>query len=232
MSEKIRLAQVKSCTALSDSIMHLVLTLEKYLPYQAGQYLQIVLAEEALSYSIANAPLGSEEYELHIRHSPDNLVMQQLFAHIQTHSTLPIRLPYGECTLAQLDADRPILFIAVGTGFAPVNAMIEQLLAKEDPRVFELFWAARTVKDFYLAEKVKGWKASNPRFQYCSLLAEDNKKSLAAQILKQHAKDINDWQIVISGPFEMVYSTRDILLAQGVDARHLYSDAFSFEGKN
>ena len=35
---------------------------------------------------------------------------------------------------------RPILFIAGGTGFAPVKAMIEQLLANSDLRPFELFW--------------------------------------------------------------------------------------------
>ena len=48
----------------------------------------------------------------------------------------------GNAVLNHLDAQRPIMFIAGGTGFAPVKAMIEQLLANADPRPFELFWGA------------------------------------------------------------------------------------------
>ena len=41
------------------------------------------LMKKPFSYSIANAPLGSHQYELHIRHGPDNPYSQRLFAHIK-----------------------------------------------------------------------------------------------------------------------------------------------------
>lgn len=231
MSELIIHAQVEKISPLTDSIVQLVLAPDEYVDYQAGQYLQILLGEETLSYSIANAPLGSHHYELHIRHSRDNPSNQLLFAHIKEQGSVSIRLPFGQCSVEHLDAQRPILFIAGGTGFAPVNSMIEQLLASDDPRPFELFWGARSQSDLYLDEKVKSWEAHVHRFKYCSLLSDESKESLASAVLARHSKDIGEWQIVISGPFDMVYSTRDVLVSKGVLETHLFSDAFSFESK-
>ena len=231
MSGKMIKAQVEQITPLTDSIMQLVLTPDKYIDYHAGQYLQIVLGEEAFSYSIANAPLGSHKYELHIRHSVDNPYTQRLFTHIKEHGHVRINLPFGDCSIERLDAQRPILFIAGGTGFAPVKAMIEHLLSGSDVRPFELYWGARLQNDLYLDEKVNSWQAHVSRFNYFSSLSDENTEPLISVVLAKHPKDLADWQIVISGPFDMVYSTRDVLVQHGVSPAHLFSDAFSFEAK-
>ncbi|KTD11700.1 NAD(P)H-flavin reductase [Legionella gratiana] len=231
MTKKIIKALVEDISPLTDSIMRLILMPEQYIDYQAGQYLQIVFDEDAFSYSIANAPLGSHKYELHIRHSIENPYTQRLFAHIKEYGFVNIRLPFGVCSIEHLDAQLPILFIAGGTGFAPVKAMIEQLLSTSDTRPFELFWGARLQSDLYLDEKVNSWKTHVSRFNYFSSVSEDNSKPLASLVLERHTHDLNQWQIVISGPFDMVYSTRDVLVDKGISPTHLFSDAFSFEIK-
>jgi len=229
MTEQLVEAQVEKIVPLTDSIMHLILKPTFYVDYQAGQYLNILCEDQEFSYSIANAPLGAQHYELHIRHSLDNPYHQSLFAYIKKHGRVTLKLPYGTCSLNHLDPHRPILFVAGGTGFAPVNAMIEQLLADGDPRSFELFWGARTQNDMYLDEKVLNWQAHIPRFKYYSFLSETSKENLLSNLLIRHAQDIKEWQIVLSGPFEMVYSLRDVLVEQGMPKELLFSDAFSFE---
>ncbi|MBN9227086.1 MULTISPECIES: NAD(P)H-flavin reductase [Legionella] len=231
MKERTIKALVEDISPLTDSIMRLVLTPENYLAYQAGQYLQIVFGEEAFSYSIANAPLGSHKYELHIRHSLDNPYNQRLFAHIKKYGSVNIRLPFGTCSIEHLHPQRPILFIAGGTGFAPVKAMIEHLLSTSDVRPFELFWGARLQNDLYMDEKVTSWQTHVSRFNYFSSVSEDNSVPLVSFVLAKHPHDLGAWQIVISGPFDMVYSTRDALVNNGVSPAHLFSDAFSFEAK-
>lgn len=231
MKEQVTNAQVEDISPLTDSIIRLLLTPEKYVDYHAGQYLQILLGEEAFSYSIANAPLGSHKYELHIRHGMENPYYQRLFAHIKEHGSVTIRLPFGSCSIDRLDAQRPILFIAGGTGFAPVKAMIEQLLSSSDVRPFELFWGARLQNDLYMDEKVSNWQAHVSRFNYFALVCDEKAKPIISSVLSRHPHDLGDWQIVISGPFDMVYSTRDVLVQNGVSAAHLFSDAFSFESK-
>ncbi len=231
MNEKTVLAKVDTISPLTDSIMRLVLAPDEYVPYHAGQYLNILFAEEAFSYSIANAPLGSHKYELHIRHSEENPYNSRLFAHIREHGSVTLQLPYGTCSINELDPQRPILFIAGGTGFAPVKAMIEQLLAVTDHRPFELIWGARSRSDLYWDEQVRHWQTHVSRFQYFSLLSDESQQTLASCALTRHPDDLGEWQIVLSGPFDMVFATRDALVNKGAVPAHLFSDAFSFESR-
>ncbi|KTC65319.1 NAD(P)H-flavin reductase (plasmid) [Legionella adelaidensis] len=224
-------ATIESITPLTDSIIQLLLKPEKYIDYSPGQYLQIVQGKEEYSYSIANAPLGSHKYELHIRHSKGNPYTQTLFAEIKKTGLVKIKVPMGDCHLGRLNTEMPILFVAGGTGFAPIKAMIEQLLANSDQRQFELFWGARSKSDLYMDNKVSHWHQHVPTFRYFSSFSDPDKESLASLILSQHSKDLKNWQIVISGPFDMVYHTRDKLMEAGVPINNLFSDAFSFEKK-
>lgn len=231
MSETIVQAKVESITPLTDSIIQLILNPDHFINYEAGHYLQILLEELTLSYSIANAPLGSRKYELHIRHSADNSYNQRLLSVIKEQSQVTLSLPYGECSLSHLRADRPIMFIAVGTGFAPVKAMIEQLLAWGDSRLFELYWGARSRSDLYMNDTVQSWQTHVRHFNHAALLVRTDKESLLSHVLKKHPHDLHDWQFVLSGPFDMVYTARDLLVEQGVSPNQLFSDAFSFEVK-
>jgi CDP-4-dehydro-6-deoxyglucose reductase len=229
MNEDTVIAHIEKIVPLTDSIMHLILKPERFVDYQAGQYLDILCEGERFSYSIANAPLGSQHYELHIRHSLDNPYNKSLFAYIKQNGQVTIALPYGSCCINQLDTQKPILFIAGGTGFAPVHAMIEQLIADADPRPFELYWGARSQSDVYLDEEVLNWQAHIARFKYYSFLSDESKEDLLVHLLRGHTQDLLEWQVVLSGPFEMIYSIRDVLLAHGMPREQLFSDAFSFE---
>lgn len=229
MTKKAIYATVERIKPLSNTILQVFLNPEHYIDYKPGQYLQILIAGKEYSYSIANAPLGSHKYELHIRHSQDNDNNQKLLAQIKQKGALSIRLPEGHCHLEQLQADKPILFIAGGTGFAPIKAMIEQLLASDDQRTFELFWLARSQSDLYMDEMVRQWQAHVEHFQYVSLLSNPSKEALVAQILAHSQGNLANWQIVLGGPFDMVYAIRDLLLAEGLLSNQLFSDAFSFE---
>lgn len=220
-------ARVESITPLTDTILQLILKPDLYIDYKAGQYLQIMFEEEAYSYSIANAPLGSHQYELHIRHSRDNPYNQPLFAQIKRQGMVTIALPNGDCHVGNLHAQKPILFIAAGTGFAHIKAMIEQLLADGESRPCELFWGARSQSDLYMNDKATQWQAHVKHFSYFSHLSENSSLTLADLVLARHAHDLNDWQIVISGPFDMVYSTRDALVSHGALLANLFSDAFT-----
>ncbi|WP_115316871.1 NAD(P)H-flavin reductase [Legionella birminghamensis] len=223
-------AQIESITPLSDNIIEIILSPARYVDYEAGQYLQIKSNDSYTCFSIANAPLGSRKYELHIRHT-GNPYSQPLFTQIKEEGQVTIRLPYGDCCLSRLKPKKPILFIAGGTGFAPVKAMIEELLATSEPRPFELYRGARSKVDLYMDEKLKEWEAHSSHFKYFSLLPPES-NFLAPLAIKKHPDDLMQYEIIIAGPFDMAYIVRDQLLAQGLSKSQLYSDAFSVsEGK-
>lgn len=228
---KSTFAKIERISPLTDSIIEVVLLPNEYIEYTAGQYLQIQCNDSFLSFSIANAPLGSHHYELHIRHDAQNLYHQSLFSMIKQQGGLNIRLPFGECHSACL-SDEPIIFIAGGTGFAPIKAMIEQLLGNGDQRPFELYWGARSQSDLYMDEKVKQWQAHVRHFRYVSFLPSTRSKAkLVHQVIEHHPEGLQSYQFIIAGAFDMVFSVRDALLLAGAKSEQLYSDAFNFNEK-
>lgn len=227
MSQLETIAQVMQVVPLTDSILKVILSPQDYIDYAAGQYLKIKCHEEWLCYSIANAPFGPHYYELHIRHAENNPYYQQLLTHIKEQRALTISLPHGECQINRLYPDKPILFIAGGTGFAPIKAMIEHLLATGDRRQFELYWGARSQSDLYMDEKVKQWQTHVDHFRYVALLSGGKEQSLAETVHAHHASDLLQYQVVLGGPFDMVYAVRDALVAFGMAKEQLFSDAFN-----
>src|SRR3990167_3159173 len=155
MKAQSLLADLIQTQRLNDNTLEIILKPTEPFSYQAGQYLQLFLGEEPLYFSIANAP--SETIELHLRHNSNN---QALFEAILHEKKLSLALPFGSCHVERLASNKPILFLAGGTGFAPIKAMIEHLIASKDPRHFELFWAAREASGHYLDKQVKHWASS------------------------------------------------------------------------
>lgn len=231
MEVKAIKAVVTQVSPLTDTILQVFLQPETYVDYQAGQYLQIIHENENLSFSIANAPLGAKQYELHIRHCRENRLSQSLLRTMQEEGAVSLYLPFGDCRLDKLRQDREIIFVAGGTGFAPVKAMIEQLLANSDPRPFTLFWSARSKSDLYMDEKLGQWQAHVNHFHYHTLLSSQNRSAMFELIRGHLTKAFDQYQFVLSGPFEFVYALRDALVGAGVERGQLYSDAFDFEKK-
>lgn len=222
-------AYVEQMTPLTEHILRLDLLPDEYIDYQAGQYLQIMLSGIPHCYSIANAPRMTPDYELHIRHCHDNPSDQSLLKAIKQHEKLTIRLPFGDCFLRNLDPKKPILFLASGTGFSPIKAMIEELFVNGETRPLELVWGARTQTDLYLDKKAREWQNNAHHFRYTPTLSSLDQKTLELLVFSHHRHDISDWQFVICGPFHWVYRVRDQLIAGGVMAKNMHSDAFQFE---
>jgi CDP-4-dehydro-6-deoxyglucose reductase, E3 len=224
-------AKVDSVIPLTDSILQVLLNPVQYVPYQAGQYLQILCQKEALSYSIANAPLGSHKYELHIRHSRNNPASQALLKLIREQGQVTLRIPLGHCSIARLSPQKPIIFIARGTGFAPIKAMIEQLLADSDPRTFALYWLTRSQSDLYMPTLVQTWQTHVRAFRYFSLLSDNTENELVDLIKTKEIQGLQETQMVLCGSFDWAYTLRDVLISNGVPLENMYSDAFDFKKK-
>ena len=219
-------ADILEVNPLSNTIIQVLLKPKQFINYRAGQYLQIKTTHFENYFSIANAPIGNPFYECHIRHDKLNPSSQELMDHIQTHRDIKIKLPFGHCCLEQLDPFKPVIFIAGGTGFAPIKAMIEMMLFKNDKRPFECFWGAKTQSDLYWQEHLLQYQNHTPLFKHLACVIEED---LLNQVLKLHPSDLKMHQFVLSGPFEMALKYRDRLINEGIDAQLMHGDAFEFK---
>lgn len=222
MTPQTTQAKLVSLNALSQDIYEVILKPKDYIGYEAGQYLKIKIDNQWIPYSIANAPNQTNTYILHIKHTALSETTKKLFETLKQQD-IELSLPYGHCCLSQFPSERPIIFIAGGTGFAPINAMIEALLAKKDAPSFELYWGVRQESDLYQ-------KPKDSYTAYTSIATKED-PLLIDLILLNHPNDLNAYTIVLSGPFDMAYQLRDRLVSDGVNIKHLYSDAFDYEEK-
>ncbi len=221
-------AHVNDISALSGSVIQVLLQPDINVPYYAGQYLQVVLDDDILSYSIANAPSASSAalYELHIRHYAGNIKLQKLLTRLHT-GQVTIQLPYGHCHIQNLDEKKPILFIAGGTGFAPVKAMLEGLFVTCENRSIELVWGVRNSEDIYLSDRLRTWQKQHQKFSFYTHVSGIDHQLFIQNVLQRYSFDFRALQIVLSGPADMAYSFRNELLKHGVNPNHLFSDAFT-----
>ncbi len=223
-------AGVASIKPLTDTIMQVMVRPHRFVDYIPGQYLQVMVDGAPMSFSIANTPdLKSGLYELHVRHCIDNEGHQRLLAQFMSHQSFNIQLPFGDCHVQALDRLRPVIFVAGGTGFAQVKAMMDDWMAAPTPTPCEFFWGMHSMHDVYMQDKIKQWQTSHPQFNYYEQVSSNSDETLMSLFLKKHAHDMDDWQIVLSGPFGLVYDCRDACLRCGALKEHIHADAFAFE---
>jgi len=220
-------AQVLQVVPLTRSILQIILQPEEFLTYHAGQYLQLRTSNFQNFFSIANAPLGSNTYELHVRHDNEKKSSQELLAQLEKQAGLEISLPYGYCYLDNFAPERDFVFIAGGTGIAPIKAIIEQMLFNQDRRNFELYWTASDKSDLYMENMLHAWRQHVPNFRALEFFSGSS--GLLDNLLRKH--NLQNLQVMISGPFDMVYTYRDKLVNENVAPSNIYSDAFAFELK-
>lgn len=213
-------AQIVSITRLNDTIWQYLLQPTEFVPYQAGQYLQIQRPEGEHYFSIANAPSPGQYYELHVRHRAPE---QQW----SLHSVVNVSLPYGVCDVSHLHPEKPIIFLAAGTGFAPIRAMIEQLLLQSDPRYLELHWQVTVASDWYDQQALRNWQDKKPNLHYFTHLSPVNSPNLMPVIIEKYPQ-LKNWQIVMAGPFELMFAMQKELLDHGLSKEVIFSDAFEF----
>lgn len=139
--------------------------------FKAGQYLDVFLPDGARrSFSMANAPQQSDVAVLHVRVLPGGRFAEEVLPGLSAGSVLRIEIPFGDFWLR--DSAKPAIFVASGTGFAPIKSMLEDALRRKDPRALTLYWGARRQKDLYMTDLPQKWAAQNPAFQFIPVLSE------------------------------------------------------------
>src|SRR5690606_29978087 len=144
--------------------------------YYPGQYLEFILKDGSRrSYSMANPPRDNNLVDLHIRHMPGGVFTDHVFGagstQMKVREILRVEGPLGSFFWRE-DSSRPIVFLASCTGFAPIKAVVEQMIAKGIERPAVLYWGARRPRDLYMQELVQEWVQKLPQFSYVPVISD------------------------------------------------------------
>lgn len=201
--------------------------------YLAGQYLDIVLPHNRRrSFSIASPPDDGGLLELHIRRVASGEFTEQVFSGLKEKALLRIEGPLGQLWFRER-SPRPAVLIGGGTGYAPLRAMLKQLLERGDRRPLHLYWGAQTKVDLYEDTLLREWCARYESFRYTPVLSnlktgdawEGRSGWVHAAALEDYANRLDAIDVYASGPPAMVEAVRNEFLARGLPAERLFHDS-------
>ncbi len=229
--------RVAKMELLAPDVMRLYLKLPatERLNFSAGQYVDFILHDgERRSFSIANAPHDDAFLELHVRRVPGGAFAEHVFTQMKEKDVLRLEGPFGRFCLQQESA-RPMIFMAGGTGLAPIKGIIEHAFATAIQRDMRLYWGVRARVDLYLNDVISAWAAEHPNFSYVPVLMDPasnddwrGRQGFVHNAIAEDVTHLGDYDIYASGPPVMVKAGRDIFIAQGLPVERYFSDAFEF----
>ncbi|MDX1379553.1 MAG: CDP-6-deoxy-delta-3,4-glucoseen reductase [Xanthomonadales bacterium] len=228
--------RVASKEQLSEDVMRLRLKLPRAqrLQFLAGQYIDIVLpGGKRRAFSIASPPSLEGEIELHVRHVEGGDFTGYVFDELKERDILRIDGPQGIFFVRHDDGERPMVMMGGGTGFAPLKAMIEDLLEHGDRRPLTLFWGARDRAGLYLHELAAGWADEHAHIRYVPVLSDPGRAwngatGLVHQAVLDAFPDLSAHDLYMSGPPMMIDAAKPAFAAAGLPAERLYYDSFEF----
>lgn len=228
-------AEVLEKRPLTQEIMYLSLRVddEVDLDYLPGQHLHIRYAGRAdRSFSMVSAFAFGNMVELYVKRIPNGWFTSDVLDKLQPGDKLQLSLPHGEFYYRAADW-RPMIFIATGTGIAPVRSVLESLLDDEDCPPISLYWGMRTEKDLFLHDELASWVDRLCEFKYEPVLSRasdewQGRRGYVQQALEEDLTDVTDYAFYLCGSPEMITDVRKLLLQLGADPEYIYSDSFTY----
>ncbi len=233
--------RIHALERLSPDVVKVLLRLPPAsdLRYYPGQYLDVI-GHNGLrrSYSVANAPAADKRIELHIRQVPGGAMSQYWFEQAKPNDLLRLNGPLGTFFLRDT-AGMNLVFLATGTGIAPVKAMLEGLsetLQELRPQSVTVYWGGRTEQDMY-------WDSASldvqHRFIRVLSRADESWGGVRGHVqdafladTSTNATDLQNTAVYACGSDAMIQSAREQLMAAGLPERRFHSDAFVCSAAN
>jgi CDP-4-dehydro-6-deoxyglucose reductase len=221
------------------AILKLQLPAVERFQFLAGQYIEFLLKDgQRRAYSIANSPDQEGPLELHIRHLPGGVFTDFVFGvanpALKEKDILRFEGPLGSFFLRE-DSKKPIIFLAAGTGFAPIKSIIEQMQAKKIERPIYLYWGGRRPSDLYLSDLCKTWEKEIPNFQYIPVISDglpeddwQGRTGFVHQAVIQDHPSLKGFQVYACGAPVMVNAARaDFSAKCQLPEEEFFADSFT-----
>jgi len=234
--------RVQKLERLAPDVMAVSLKLpaNERLQFLAGQYIDVLLKDgKRRSFSLANAPHDDALLQLHIRNYAGGAFAEHVFERMKEKDMLRFEGPLGTFFLREdaQYANKPIIFVAGGTGFAPVKSIIEHAFHANSRRQMILYWGAHRRAGLYLNALVEDWQAQHDNFTYVPVLSDappgdawQGRTGLVHQaVLADFAGSdaLAAYQVYACGAPPMVEAAhQDFTRLRGLPETEFFSDAF------
>jgi Na+-transporting NADH:ubiquinone oxidoreductase subunit F len=204
-----------------------------------GKYIQFVVPAYELTpdpvyraYSVSSPPSAKGAVELEIRLVPSGICTTYVFTHLKVGDTVTINGPYGDFYLRE--SEREIVFVAGGSGMAPIKSMLLDMAEKGSTRKAAYFFGARAVRDLFLVDEMRALERRLPNFRFVpalsSPLPEDKwagETGLITDVLARHYERMDNHEAYLCGSPGMIDAAIKVFKAKGLPDELTFFDKFS-----
>lgn len=230
MPYRVSELELRTPTILEVSLRPLAAPLQ-YLP---GQYVLLEDRErrvEQRSYSIANAPRADSSISLLITRIAGGQASDWVHHRLKPGDEVTLTGPYGTF-IAEAGSSRPCLYLAGGSGLAPMRALIEAALRAAAQQPLVLLFSARTESDVIDREQFTRWQAEHPTFRFIRTLTRGPGPAPHGHIpdiLRDHCPDLTGHELFIAGAPGLVNACTAAGEALGAAREHIHTEPFFAE---
>ena len=197
------------------------------LPFVPGQFVSLMLpvggAELVRPYSLASSP-EDELLELCVDLVPDGPGSAYLFA-LGAGAELALKGPFGSLMLDQ-PPGAEMVFIADGTGIAPIRPMVRRALAVGGDTPMRILHGGRSRSTLVYADDLATWAREHPRVSWEPILAGEGTASgenpalealvAARYVDADHDRTRHFWICAVG---DLVRRLRELLRGAGYERR-------------
>lgn len=223
-------AKIQSIEQLTSSVLKIILRLPptQEFNFLSGQYVNLIKGSIKRSYSLASTSSGNNELEFLIKNYEGGAMSTYFFKEAQKNDLLRMEGPLGTFFLRENTATN-LVFLATGTGIAPVKAILEQIFSEIDSynsKKIYVLWGGRYLEDLF-------WKPilEMPNLNFIPVLSRENVGWQGAMgyiqdILLEIIKDFSSTEVYACGSNQMIESAHQLLISRGLPESRFHSDAF------
>jgi Na+-transporting NADH:ubiquinone oxidoreductase subunit F len=210
--------------------------------YTPGQYVQVLAPlyeksneEVYRAYSISSDPEDKSAIELIVRRVPDGICTTYLFDYLKQGDSVKINGPYGQFYLR--DTSAPIIFIAGGSGIAPIKCIVHHMKNTGNTRKSIFFFGVRTTADLFLDKEMTQFAADLPHFRFVPVVSQPESETDwkgttgrvtdVAEAYLNEQKDASDYEGYLCGSPGMIESSIRVLTRFNIPEDRIYYDKFS-----
>jgi len=228
-------ATVEDITSLTHDIRGIQLRLLEpdHIEFKAGQYVDVLVpgTGEWRSYSMANPPSRNCEVEIMVKLMAGGLFSSYVEQQLRPGERVVLQGPYGNFHLRETQHEA--LFIAGGSGMAPILSLLRDMAERQDSRPVTYFYGARARRDLFLLDELYGFTQRLANFRFIPALSEprtddvwEGETGLITDVVKRLVPDGATKQGYMCGPTAMIDAALVTLQRLGLKESDIFYDKF------
>ncbi len=207
--------------------------------FTPGQYIQLMAPAYGdnpepvyRAYSLASPPSRTDELELLIRLVPEGICTTWVFEHLAEGDEVTFNGPYGEFRLSE--TDRPMIWIAGGSGMAPFWSIIRHMDEEGIARPTTYFFGALSQKDLFLTDELEALAEKHDWFTFVPALSKPEEDAdwqgetgLITEVVDRRVEAGKENEGYLCGSPGMIDASIKVLKDKGIADDRIFYDKFT-----